>query len=198
MRTVHVTIREEGVGSLPDYATISIAYTVRSTLVPVLLDGGLGGIALREEAVDTPVVKDYDAYPDGPPSAWARHWDISRWGFLIARAPGGQAAGAAAVAFETPEVNMLEGRRDLAVLWDIRVRPEYRGFGIGARLFHEAAAWARAQACTRLKIETQNVNVPACRFYAAVGCRLGGSHRYAYAGQPHVADEVLLLWYLDL
>ena len=51
---------------------------------------------------------------------------------------------------------------------------------------------------TQLKAETQNVNVAACRFYAAMGCRLGAIHRFAYAGQPHVAGEVMLLWYLDL
>ncbi|HSJ58691.1 MAG TPA: GNAT family N-acetyltransferase [Anaerolineae bacterium] len=198
MRTVQVSVREEGIGSLSDYATVPIAFTVHSVLVPVLLDGGLGGIVLREEPVDPPVVKDYDAYEDGPPTAWGREFDMARWGFLIARDPQGQPIGAAAIAFDTPGVNMLEGRRDLAVLWDIRVHPAHRGSGLGARLFREAAAWARARACTQLKVETQNVNVPACRFYAAQGCRLGAIHRYAYAAQPHVADEVMLLWYLDL
>lgn len=198
MTTVHIDVRDEGLAALPDYATIPIAFTVRSLLVPVLLNGGLGGIALREEPVDPPYVKDYDAYDDGPPAAWPRDWDVSRWGFLIARDRAGQAVGAAAVAFETPEINLLEGRPDLAVLWDIRVRPDSRGQGIGRGLFDQAAGWARARGCTQLKAETQNVNLPACRFYAAVGCHLGAIHRHAYAGQPHVAHEVMLLWYLDL
>ena len=51
--------------------------------------------------------------------------------------------------------------------------------------------------------ETQNTNVPACRFYARQGCRLGATHRFAYAGSGHgsddpVAQEAMLLWYLDL
>jgi GNAT superfamily N-acetyltransferase len=93
---------------------------------------------------------------------------------------------------------MLGGRRDMAVLWDIRVRPEARRSGIGARLFEHAAQWARERNCRLLKIETQNVNVPACRFYSRMGGRLGEINRYAYAGHPGVAHEVMLVWYLDL
>jgi hypothetical protein len=44
-------------------------------------------------------------------------------------------------------------------------------------------------------VETQNVNVGACRFYVAQGCSLGSAHRYAYENHP---DEVQLLWYKDL
>jgi len=47
----------------------------------------------------------------------------------------------------------------------------------------------------RLKIETQNVNVPACRFYQKTGCALGTSDRFAYPGQP---GEVQLLWWKAL
>jgi GNAT superfamily N-acetyltransferase len=93
---------------------------------------------------------------------------------------------------------MLEGRGDLAVLWDIRVRPERRGQGIGPALLRGAADWARQRGCTQLKIETQNVNAPACRFYASQGCELGVIHRHAYAGQPHVAHETMLIWCLRL
>jgi GNAT superfamily N-acetyltransferase len=93
---------------------------------------------------------------------------------------------------------MLENRSDLAVLWDLRVQPEQRRKGIGRRLFQQAAEWARVQGCTQLKIETQNVNVPACRFYARQGCHLGAVLRYGYSGCPDVAHETMLLWYLDL
>jgi GNAT superfamily N-acetyltransferase len=90
---------------------------------------------------------------------------------------------------------MLEGRRDLAVLWDLRVAPEARGQGVGAALFQAAEAWAAARGCRQMKVETQNVNVPACRFYASQGCVLGAIHRFAYPELPH---EVQLLWYRDL
>ena len=49
-----------------------------------------------------------------------------------------------------------------------------------------------------MKVETQNVNVPACRFYQRMGCRLDEIRRFGYAGVPAVAEEVMLNWYLDL
>ena len=62
----------------------------------------------------------------------------------------------------------------------------------------EIADWARARGCRQLKVETQNINLPACHFYAAQGCRLGAIHRHAYARHPELAGETMLLWYLDL
>jgi len=64
----------------------------------------------------------------------------------------GNYVGGAAVAFNTNGVNMLEGRSDLAVLWDIRVRPERRGRGVGKALFHASADWARPRGCHQLKV----------------------------------------------
>ena len=102
------------------------------------------------------------------------------------------------MAFNTPGVHMLKGRKDLAVLWDIRVHPDFQRNGIGTKLFNYAAKWSREKGCRQLKIETQNVNVPACRFYAKQGCRLGVINRYAYAGHPKVGHEVMFIWYLEL
>jgi GNAT superfamily N-acetyltransferase len=87
---------------------------------------------------------------------------------------------------------MLEGRRDLAVLWDLRVAPQVRGRGVGAALFGAVADWAVGQGCRQLKVETQNTNVAACRFYARQGCVLGALNRFAY---PDLPEEVQLLWY---
>ena len=148
------------------------------------------------EPVAAPYVKDYDAYEREQVVTWARHFDVSNWAFFIAF-DGGQAVGAATVAFDTPAAQMLEGRTDLAVLWDIRVHPDRRGQGIGIALFERAAAWAREHGCRELKIETQNVNVRACRFYAVRGCRLGAIVQRHYQ-EPEIAHEAMLLWYLDL
>jgi ribosomal protein S18 acetylase RimI-like enzyme len=78
---------------------------------------------------------------------------------------------------------MLAGRQDLAVLWDIRVHPDYQGNGVGKQLFDYGVQWARARNCSQLKIETQQDNVKACKFYAGQGCPLGEINRYGYYGQ---------------
>jgi GNAT superfamily N-acetyltransferase len=188
-----ISIEEISPERLAEYATIPSAFEVKSILEVELVQGGLGGMALHEKPV-RPYRKDYDGYGELP-TDWPRRFDVTNWGFFLAKI-GDRPAGAAAVAFLTTGVFMLEARQDLAVLWDIRVRPEYRGVGIP--LFRSAAEWSRAHGCTQMKIETQNVNLPACRFYLRMGARLGEIHRYGYAAVPAVAHEVMLNWYLDL
>jgi len=194
---MQIEIREAGPDELRQYAAIPIAFEVESILRVELLDRGLGGIALREEHLDTPYTKDYDSYEDAGPERWQTRFEIRNWGIFIA-VYGGRNVGGAAVAFDIPGVHMLEGRHDLAVLWDLRVAADLRRNNIGTRLFQHAVNWCRARGCTHLKIETQNINVPACRFYAKQGCRLGQIHRYAYVGHPQLKNEVMLIWYLDL
>lgn len=188
-----ITIEEITPQELFEYDRVPIALEVKTMLQVQLVEGGLGGMLLKEEPV-IPYIKDYDAGGELP-SDWPKKFDVTKWGFFLAR-NGNRPVGGAAVAFETTGVFMLEDRKDLSVLWDIRVSPEARGVGIP--LFRRAAEWSRAHGCTQMKIETQNVNVPACRFYQRMGARLGEIHRYGYAAVPAVAHEVMLNWYLDL
>jgi GNAT superfamily N-acetyltransferase len=196
-----LTIHKVGIGGLPIYASTPISFIVESLFRIEVVNRGLGGFRLSEEKVDPPYRKDYDAEGcSGSPEMpldWPRLFDTTNWGFFIAYEDE-HPVGAAAVALHTAGVTMLEARQDLAVLWDLRVRPEYRSQGIGGQLFRHSAGWAKSQGCHQLKIETQNVNVPACRFYARQGCTLGGINRFGYAGCPSVAHEAMLLWYLDL
>jgi GNAT superfamily N-acetyltransferase len=187
-------IRAAPMAALADLAAVSIAFEVDRVLDVTVHDDGLGGLTLRERRLETPWWKDYDAIEGEGPTRWPRRFDTSNWGLLLARA-GTRCVGGAVVAYDTPGVEMLEGRRDLAVLWDLRVAPDVRGRGVGAALFRAAEAWAAARGCAWLKVETQNVNMAACRFYARRGCTLGAIHRFAY---PALPDEVQLLWYKPL
>jgi GNAT superfamily N-acetyltransferase len=122
---------------------------------------------------------------------------VSKWGLFVAEKED-RWVGGAAIAYDTEGLFMLAGRKDLAVLWDLRVHPDFRRQGIGTRLFEFAAQWARERGCSQLKIETQNINVPACRFYSKQGCILGGVDLFGYRAKPEVGDEVVFLFYLDL
>ncbi|MFH1312661.1 MAG: GNAT family N-acetyltransferase [Candidatus Eisenbacteria bacterium] len=190
-------IDEIGPERLNEYSQVPTAFMVTSVLSMDSVDGGLGGILFREKTVQPPYIKDYDACDDGGPLAWPGRFDVRNWGFLLAREKS-RPVGGAAVAFATPGVHMLAGRRDLAVLWDIRVHPGVRRSGIGSALFERAVGWARTRGAGQLKIETQNINVPACRFYAKQGCHLGEIDSYAYRRHPDFAHEVMLIWYFDL
>ena len=187
-----IEIIEETSEALPQYEKVPISFRVESQLRVELVRQGLGGFTFIEEPV-APYAKDYDADETNKPSRWPEKWDVSSWGFLSAFR-GGQRVGGAAVVWKTPEINLLEGRTDWACLWDLRVHPAYRGQSIGHQLFQRALHWARERECQRFLVETQNINVAACRFYARQGCELGAVHRYAY---PDAANETQLLWYRE-
>ena len=187
-------IVEEPLSGLAEYGEVPIAFEVTSRLRPAPAEGGLGGIGLVEEPVDPPYIKDYDTTSEEGPARWLRRWDTSSWGLLTAY-EGPRRLGGAVLARRTENVHMLEGRDDLAVLWDLRVHPDHRGTGVGRSLFEAAVEWARRRECAELKVETQNINVPACRFYARQGCRLSAIVSHAYAELP---DEIQLIWRLAL
>jgi ribosomal protein S18 acetylase RimI-like enzyme len=189
-----IAIAEESAVVLPAYAGVSIAFTVESRLRVELLHDGLDGVRLTEERVDPPYVKDYDQIDGAGPESWPTRFDVSNWG-VIAAFDGPRRVGGAVIAWRNPELKVLGGSDDVAALWDIRVDPELRRTGYGSRIFERAAAWARDRKCRALVVETQNINVPACRFYARHGCRLSALDHHAYASLP---DEVQLIWRLDL
>ena len=64
-----------------------------------------------------------DAIAGEGPLQWARRFDLSNWALFTARFAT-RIVGGATVAFDTPGLTMLEGRRDLAIVWDIRVSPD--------------------------------------------------------------------------
>ena len=189
-----VELSKEQLTFLMELARIPIAFKVDRIFDVIVHEGGLGGFTFLESSVDVPYVKDYDAIAGEGPAHWASRFDMTNWGLITSRA-GGLCVGGAVVACKTLGAAMLEGRSDLAVLWDIRVAPEFRGQGVGSSLFRAAEEWATARGCRQLKVETQNINVVACRFYARQGCVLGAIHRLAYPELPH---EVQLLWYKNL
>jgi GNAT superfamily N-acetyltransferase len=186
-----IDVIEEPVLGLAEYGGIPIAFEV-SEVFDVVAEAD-GGARLEARRVPLPYVKDYDAIGDNP-MRWAERFDLSNWGFFAAFS-GAQCVGRAAVARDTSTLEMLEGRRDVALLWDIRVVPFARRCGVGSALFDAVVTWARSRDCLQLKVETQNTNVAACRFYAQRGCVLRTVQRGAYPGLP---DEVQLLWFKDL
>jgi GNAT superfamily N-acetyltransferase len=189
-----VEIAEEPIANLARHAEVPIAFRVERVLDVSLVDGGLGGIVISEAQVAAAWVKDYDAIKGEGPTRWAKRFDLSNWG-LIAGHDGSGRVGGAVVAFNTAGVNMLEGRSDVAVLWDMRVRPDVRSTGIGTMLFGAVVDWARDRNCRLLKVESQNTNVPACQFYRRMGCTLASFDRFAY---PDLPNDVQLVWVKEL
>ena len=192
---MNIQIVEESTDSLADYGEVSIAFEVKSQLRIESIEDGLGGFHLKEEEIREPYIKDPDQFEGEGPLHWSKSMDTTHWGILSAFNDS-QRVGGAVVAWKTPGIYyMLEDHDDVAALWDIRIHPEYRSQGIGSQLLSSAADWVRNKGCRLLKIETQNNNVSACRFYERRGCTLAAVNRDAY---PNLPEEIQLIWHLEL
>jgi len=66
---------------------------------------------------------------------------------------------------------------------------DYRRQGIGQQLWQKAVSFARQNEARAIMVETQNTNVPACRFYEKVGCQLVGFNEAFYN-----KGEIALFW----
>src|SRR5437867_2293156 len=116
---MRIELIEEPMTSLADYAQVPIAFTV-DRVMDVTLHTDRKRFSLSERRLDIPYVKDYDAIDSEGPLRWTRRFDLSSWTLFAARVRE-RRVGGAAVALNTPGLTISEGRRDLALLWDIRV-----------------------------------------------------------------------------
>ncbi|MEP6573940.1 MAG: GNAT family N-acetyltransferase [Gemmatimonadota bacterium] len=186
-----VLISEDPIATLATIVDISIAFEVNHIL-DIERFSEVQVASHAERPVARPYIKDYDAIPENRPATWVDRFDTTAWGLLSARSAG-RRIGSAVVAVETPD--LLEGRHNLAVLWDLRIAPDWRRQGVGTALFQSVERWAMLRGQRHLRIETQHINLPACRLYQRMGCRLAAMARHAY---PEFPDEVQLLWEKDL
>jgi len=187
----------------PQYDQIPMRVNVKSYYKIEKINRGLGGFTLIETPVESPYIKDFCLGDDETVARWER-FDLSRWAFFMAF-DGERPVGAATIASRDKNVNMLSGRDDLAVLWDIRVGGEpYKHQGIGQALFDMAANWSREQGLVQMKIECQSNNVPAVKFYHKQGAELCAINEYCGYGDyadynaPEFRHETQFIWFLDL
>jgi GNAT superfamily N-acetyltransferase len=94
------------------------------------------------------------------------------------------------------QILVHEHRNRLAIIWDVAVDPPFRRRGVGSRLIEHAIEWAGARGLPGVMLETQQINVPACRLYERCGFVLGGMDAYLYCGVMPGTREIALFWYL--
>jgi streptothricin acetyltransferase len=93
------------------------------------------------------------------------------------------------------QIKLVPWWNKFAYVEELIVDTEYRGKGVGRALMNRAIEWAKGQNFPGLTLETQDNNVPACRFYEKCGFVLGGFDLYAYKNLDN-ASEIALYWYL--
>ena len=176
------------------YDSIPMLVHVESEYAIEKIDNGLGGFRFVEKAVE-PYIKDFGKYECAV--GYEKRFDITNWVFFMAF-DGEKPIGAVTVAGETPGMNMLYGRKDACVLWDIRVMDGYKHMGVGQKLLDLGIDWAKSKNYSQMIIECQNNNVPAVRFYHKQGAVLAKVDEYAYYMEEDIRGEAQLVWYLDI
>jgi len=187
-------IVEEDIPELYNYGKVSIALEVKSEYKIELLNNGLDGMVFKEINVEKPYCLDYDEDKGEGPERWLKFGNLENWRIFSAYDKN-KRVGGAVLAFNTPGIYMLEGRDDISVLWDIRVDAGYRGKGVGTAIFQKCIEQSKKLGCKRLKVETQNINVNACKFYMKQGATLGSVNRYAYDNKSLGTQ---LIWNIEL
>ena len=173
--------------SLSDYARIPISFHVTERLDLTSADRARIAATLPTRPVTPPFRKDYDARPNEHPTDWPRRHDLSTWIFFAALIDERRVGGAAVI--------IDPAAADLATLYDIRIDAAFRRRGVGRALLTSVESETRARGVLRIQVETQDINVPACRFYACLGYQLAAIHDHAY---PDLPDEAQLLWQKQL
>lgn len=189
-----IEFKEVDKSYFPQYDEVTQNVEVESIYAVKRIDSGLGGFIFEEEKV-TPYIKDLSVYERAV--EYEKTFDISNWRFYMAF-DGDVPVGAMTVAGTTENLNMLFGRKDACVLWDIRVADPYKHQGIGQRLIDMAIDGARADGYKLMFIECQNNNVKACKFYKKQGALLSKIDMNAYEDEPGLEKEVQFIWTLDL
>ena len=141
-------------------------------------------------SVSSAYTKDYDAQPGQHPTEWARRFDLTSWRFAAAHL-GETRVGGAAIVLDARSVEPDLATPDAALIWDIRVHPDFRHRGVGRALLDFVESHARAAGRGRMIVETQDINVAACRLYASAGYVLTCVSPRAY---PDLAEETQLIW----
>lgn len=177
-----------------EYDSIPMKVFVNSHYELDRINNGLGGIILKEVPVRS-YVRDFSKHAKA--TKFSEKFHIKNWGFFMAF-DDEKPVGAVTIVSRTADIHMLDGRDDMTVLWDIRVSDTYKHQGIGQKLFDMAVEWSRVNGFKQMKIECQNNNVPACKFYHKQGAVLRKIDEYAYIDDVDSRFEVQFIWYLDL
>ena len=183
-------IVEESRARFDEYAQVSIGFHVRETFDAQGVEAMMQGAVPVATPIAEPYWKDYDAYPGGHPAEWPDRFDVSKW-IVLTALDDGLRVGGAVIAMDDPQVVLLRDRGGLALLWDIRVAPNMRHRGVGRALLQAAERAATERGASAMRVETQQVNVAACRFYHRNGYVLERMISDAY---PNLPSEIQLLW----
>ena len=175
---MNITIREIDRDTLKDVNRCDAAFTVDSKLVLHAEDGVIRYSIVSVEPYRKQYVfeeKDYPSYISSPDR-------IVYFAYIDGHLSG--------------QITVTKHWNAYAWIDDFAVDVEFRRHGVGRALMQKAVDWARSKRLPGIMLETQDINVPACRFYENFGFTLRGFDTYLYKGSNPDTDEIALYWYL--
>ena len=92
------------------------------------------------------------------------------------------------------QIRLRRNWNNYCYIEDIAVGRQYRGMGIGKNLINAAILWAKNGEMPGLMLETQDINLAACRFYHRCGFELGAVDIMLYRNCLN-SDEKAMFWY---
>lgn len=92
------------------------------------------------------------------------------------------------------QIRLRSNWNGFALIEDIGIAKDWRQKGIGTALLEKAVEWAKQNNFAGLMLETQDVNVSACRFYAKNKFVIGAVDNMLYSTFP-TANEKAIFWY---
>lgn len=126
-----ITYREIDSKYFDKYDKNPMLVNVKSILKLEKIKNGFGGILLKEIPTEE-YIKDLGKYEKV--AKYSEKFDITNWAFFMAF-DNELPIGAVTVVSKKENVNLLDGRDDISVLWDIRVDDRYKKHGVGTKLF---------------------------------------------------------------
>ena len=175
---MQVTIRELDKDTLQDANKCDATFTVDSKLVLHAEDGIISYSVVSVEPYQKQYVfeeKDYASYISNPNKT------------LYFAYVDGQLAG---------QIGVVKHWNAYAWIDDFAVDVHFRRRGVGRAMMQQIVDWAKGSHLPGIMLETQDINVQACRFYENFGFRLHGFDTYLYKGLNPTTDEIALYWYL--
>ncbi len=175
---MEISLREIDKDNLHDANKCDAAFTVDSKLVLRAEDGVIHysvvsvAVYRKQYVFET---KDYSVYISNPDKI-----------VYFAYADGHLAG----------QINITKHWNAYAWIDDFTVDARFRRRGIGRAMMRKAVDWAKEKNLPGIMLETQDVNVPACRFYEKFGFALRGFDTHLYKGLTPSTDEIALYWYL--
>jgi len=182
-----IRIRPMTEQDIPRLAAIRPGFVSPTTLV-VEKDGD--GLAVGWRLAERPLPEPYDK-GDG------YDFDQTERRHILARLRKGDGLHLV-IESEGALVGMLdvapEEWNNTAWIWNLMLDTSVRGQGLGRELFRRTVTWARRQGFRAVVLETQTNNVPACKFYARMGCQIEGIREAYYSNDDMARGEVAIFW----